>query len=324
MLKKISDLKILKGKTSQDILSALLVLLIISLAGYFLFRQTFDFALFGDDWNHFLRLRTCGGGEYKVSCWTRIINPYGGETAFMNLVYRLYGFRSRYYYLGSFLFRTIAAISAYFLAYALSRKQLAGLVASLLFMVSFGGLQTTEWVHYANVYLALAMLNFGFVALLKYYRTSINRLGSKLLPLYFLLFSVAIMISPIRSHGLFFLYPLMEMVLMFGGVAKKSKAITRMVIFIILVFVLKEVGFFGTGGPRYRVSQAKESLLYLSESTENLFKGLVFPLTTFTNMLFPPGFFDNIIFRNHLFTFSFSLKQFLYLFAPLLELVLLR
>jgi len=283
------------------------------LIGIYVFKDFFGFSLWGDDW--MLMFYTL---EHKIAGVPMKIffSEYGGQAILMEIVRSLYGFDARYYFYVSYFLRFIAALSLYLLLFNLNKNKILAFLTSVLFLVSFAGIESTNWVHNSINYLALALTAFGFIFSFEHLKT--KKLFSWKIVTAYTLFTIAFILATVRMHGLIFLYPLTELIFV---VAKKSKtryAIIRSVVLIGLFYILMKSGLFGNAGSE-TIGRFNNSFIYfINQSNENLYKALIFPFGSFFNSLFPLYVFEYVPFLNDLlFGLRFQLADVFVWFVPI-------
>src|SRR3990170_8590446 len=137
-----------------------LFLTTLFLIGLRLFKPFFEFSLWGDDWmlTYYILEHKLANNTYGI-----FFSPYGGQAIFMEIIKNIVGFEPRYYFYTSFFLRFTAGVSIYFLTLKLSGKKIIAFLGAFLFMTSFAGIESTNWVHNSINYLSLAFMNFGFI-----------------------------------------------------------------------------------------------------------------------------------------------------------------
>lgn len=268
------------------IIQVILFLSLVEIVGIFLFHNYFHFALFGDDWQYLFNLKFFT--MHHTLSFRDFISPYGGELLFMAGINKFFGLTAQAYFITSFIFRTLAAFTLGLLGYYLSRSVRVSIGSTFLFLLSFAGIETSNWVLTANTYLSFAVLAIGFIFLINYYKTSANTLKSRSLIISYVLICFAIILCPIRMHGLIFLIPIIEILLFATGVSKIQSIVVRLTVFLLTIWFMKVFGIFGLDK-----DLASHAIKY---STGNFLNPhfLLTPFAVFTNTIIPPSIFYSL------------------------------
>jgi len=302
-----------KRISSQNI-SHLLLLISIFAIGLLVFRTFFQFSLWGDDW--MLMFYTL---EHKFAGDPLGIffSAYGGQAIFMELINKTFGFEPRYYFYASFFLRFVASLSIYFLILKLSKKKIIAFLGAFLFIISFAGIESTNWVHNSVNYLSLAIMNFGFTLIFQEIgsQTFITR---KIVAAY-ILFSAAITLAVVRMHGLLILYPILEILLLFSKSTKIKYALLRSLIVISVFFLLGKLGLFGNVGILASARVNAGLFDFIHQSSENIYKVVLFPFGSFFNSLFPLYVFEkNYLAKTVLFDICFGFPELIFWTIPII------
>lgn len=173
----------------------------IPLLSFFVLRKSFNLGLYGDDWQHLYNLWR-EFFVYKTKSFLDIrsyLNPYWPNYFYLGIINHFWGFYPPAYFIASFLMRLFANISLFFLTYELTKSKLAAILATIIFLFSAAGLQTTDWVFNMNTYTGLGFLSIASVFYLKIRR--LETIRSWYYPLFILTFTLALAIVPTRMHG---------------------------------------------------------------------------------------------------------------------------
>jgi len=163
-----------------------------------------DFSL--EDWSHFETLTNKFGQNFPISKmpFSFYFTQYGTLLFSISFLHKLFGFNAFVYYFANLLFRIIASFSIYYLTAYISRKKIIGIIAGLIFGVSYPGIENTTWATLFWVFPAtIALCTF----LLFWYKFHENPNIKSLVASVFL-FWLTLFIYPVRTFGV----PLMVMI----------------------------------------------------------------------------------------------------------------
>lgn len=124
------------------------------------------------------------------------LDIYGSIFAHIIWAHQFFGFNSLAYYSLNLSLRLGSAFSLYLLVLKWSHSRLAAFTASLIFGVSFSGLESTKWVTNFSVYLAIIAMCLFLIIGYKY------QTNPKLFLKTCLFFIVAFFVLPIRTQAL--------------------------------------------------------------------------------------------------------------------------
>lgn len=208
------------------------VLIIIS--GFYSLQETFKLTIFGDDWlsiwryNYHLGIDTPPSGKYNFLSY--FLTVYGPEDISVGILHQIFGNNSFDYYLVSFTFRMIAALSVIPLMIKLTKSKFAGFIASLFFAITVIGGDATNWVFNMPSYLGLTFLNIFLYVFVSREKTSLKHgilIG--------ILFYITFVIQPIRMTGLPFIIVAFEIFWILQKYSKKR--ITQSLFLLILILL---------------------------------------------------------------------------------------
>lgn len=189
----------MEKSTSKLILFWLFIMLPIS--AVIIFRKSFNLGLYGDDWQH-LYILWKDFYVYHTKSFFDVksyLNPYFPESLYLGIIQHFWGYYPPAYFITSFLSRLFANIALYFFAYELTKSKLAAFLTTLIFLVSAGGLQTTDWVFNMNTYIGLGLLS---LAITIYMRIRLLKTFKSWYYLSFIVtFTLALAVVPTRMHG---------------------------------------------------------------------------------------------------------------------------
>ncbi|TSC88541.1 MAG: hypothetical protein G01um10147_37 [Microgenomates group bacterium Gr01-1014_7] len=234
---------------------SIISILLIVLLSLFTFFPSFNLALFGDDWLAFYRYSKILGPFAQDNSSTHLkyfLTPYGAQDILMGLLQKIYGYQSSLYYLTSYIFRIIAAVSFYPLTLYLTKSKLAAFFAILFFSITAIGIDTTNWVFNMPSYITIALFNLFLYFFLK---SREDKKPKLLLIISGLLYYLAYVITPIRMHGSLLLIFLLETFWFFQKRDKKTlkKIILRLTIIILIFLIIRYTGH--SQGPPEEISQ---------------------------------------------------------------------
>lgn len=164
-------------------------------------RKSFDLGLYGDDWQH-LYILWREFFVYKTKSFFDIrsyLNPYFPESLYLGIISHFWGYYPPAYFISSFITRVFANIALYFFSYELTKSKFAAFLASLLFLFSAAGLQTTDWVFNMNTYAGLGLLLIASTIYLR--MRKLKTFKSWYYPAFIATFTLALAIVPTRMHG---------------------------------------------------------------------------------------------------------------------------
>lgn len=190
----------MKAKGTNKII-LLWLFIILPIAGAIVFRKSFNLGLYGDDWQH-LYILWREFYVYHTKSFFDIrsyLNPYFPEYLYLGIIEHFWGYYPPAYFIASYLCRLFANIAMYFFTYELTKSKLAAFFATLIFLVSAAGLQTTDWVFNMNTYAGLGLLIIASTIYLKIRK--LRTFKSWYYLLFIITFTLALAIVPTRMHG---------------------------------------------------------------------------------------------------------------------------
>lgn len=258
---------------------ALWLFLVVPLSNYIVLKHIFYLPLWGDDFQAiYINKFEYGGFDLR-----NYFHPYGGTFLVMYPLSKLFGMESFPYYLTSFILRVMASISIYFLSLGVSRKPMAGLVASLLFSVGFVGLDSTNWTLKMNTYVGIIFLSaFVYISFQSNRTKSLRKyLGG------IVFFLMAVFFATDRMHG-FIALVLMEFCWLFRKLGKKSLKFHLSRVFLLgaSIYFLKALGCFFTDSAnieRFKNGFKIACDLYYQGN----YDFFLYPFTTLGNIILP-------------------------------------
>lgn len=271
----------------KDLRLAMIGFFIIISISLFTFLPSFNLALFGDDWLAFWRyaqhLGPKSSGQFNHL--TYFLTPYGAQDILMGFLRNVFGFESTSYYVLSFIFRAIAAISFYPLVYYLTKSKLASYFAVLFFSITTVGLDTTNWVFNMPSYVTIALFNVFLYFFLK----SREEKKIKLLILGATFYYLAYITTPIRMHGSLLFIFLLEVFWIFQN-KNLQVAKTAALRFSVILIVFLIIRFTGQSqGPPQEPME--RFIIGLTQDIQMLSQGrfdfIVYPVMMFGGMFIP-------------------------------------
>lgn len=208
------------------------ILLYIFTIAILVFLPTLNFALAGDDWLALYRFVITFKSIPDFFVLSNYNSNYDIANIIMGIIYKTVGLNPINYYSLSLFFRILASISIYLILITLTRNKLASVFGSILSLVIFAGIETTDWVFNMNTYLSIIPLNIGMYLIIKFNITS-----WKINVLIVLSFILAFIIAPSRMHGLFFSIPTLILITSVNNnFLVLSKKILTLGIFLLPIF----------------------------------------------------------------------------------------
>ncbi len=279
---------------------------VILIIGLIQFAGFFGFTPWGDDWQILYGILHDETRSYLTMIKMQLLWPYGGQSLFMYIVYKLFGMSPFGYFLGSFVLRYFAATSIYFLTrYITHGNRWAGLLAGVLFISSSSGIESTNWVDNSINYLSLALTCWGFIYLK----------GSTLWSL--LYFSLALLLAPVRMHGLLILLPL-AILLNLNSKKNLKHYGPVLLIFGTIVLLFKSLNLYGAVGSEIVSRISYGALPFLQQDPSNIYKVFIYPIGSFFNSFIPTDVvLNNAIFQSTLLKMRVGFIEGLVLLSPM-------
>lgn len=275
----------------------LLLTVILFLIGLVVFWRFFYFSLWGDDFmlSFYILEHRMAGTLPRL-----YFSLYGGQALFMDLMNHVFNFVPKYYFYASYFLRFIATVSIYATAFYISKNKLISFMAGLLFITSFAGIESTNWVHNSVNYLALTLFLSGYVFWLKSKNENYIKAFWSVVA-YFLFFSFAIAVAGVRMPGLIPSYIFIEIFSLYLKKSTFKGVLARCTILFGIFFIFTRLGFFGSV-VNFTSGQLKSGMFtYIQEDPIYIFKFISYPFGSFANSIIP----SNLLSNNHLY------KQFL-------------
>lgn len=272
------------------------VIIGIPLVSYLILKPSFNLSLFGDDWEqlYFMYLEFDVRHSFSRFDIKSYLGPYNFSYAYLGILNNFFGLNSAAYFYTSFILRALATISIYLLVNFISKEKLAGFLASILFIFSVAGLETTDWVFNMNTYLGIFLFNLSLILYLKI--RSITKLDISAIvsiALFIFLFTSSLIIVSTRLHGAVPFIILMDLglVLLFEKKIPNIYFFLRISLPVLILLLAMHIGAFGhlgSGGFTDRLKLGFDTAQALLQKGEYLF------------LFFLPGLIGHIALPDHI------------------------
>ncbi len=250
----------------------------IPLLSAFVLRKSFNLGLYGDDWQHLYNMWR-DFFVYNTKSFFDIrsyLNPYWPNYFYLGIINHFWGFYPPAYFIASYLLRVFANISLYFLTFELTKSKLASILATIFFLFSAAGLQTTDWVFNMNTYAGIGFLSIASVFYLKIRK--LNTFRSWYYIAFILTFATALVIVPTRMHGAMPFLITMDLFLTFFAERKQLKitryTVLRIVLAILVFAILSHYKSFGEGS--YTSGRLNDSIKIIQQYTQRGYNDIWF------------------------------------------------
>lgn len=279
------------------------LLLGIPIISYLLLKKTFNLALYGDDWLQLYNIWLSFDIHKSLSFFDikSYLGAYLPQYFFLGIIRHFFGYQDQAYFAASLILRIFATASIFFLVKELSKSQLASFLATIIFIFSAAGLETTDWVFNMNTYAGIFFLNLALVIYLKI--RALQTFVSWYYLAYFLLFTLALGVVPVRMHGALPFILITELFLYIFIEKKKLFSldrflIARIALSVTIMFTLIKFGSFGSEGEILPV--LKTNFFYVQDMIwKGRFDILFYFFGTIGNVVIPDKF-NTEIFYGHL------------------------
>ncbi|MBI1870784.1 MAG: hypothetical protein HYS07_06300 [Chlamydiae bacterium] len=236
----------------------------IPLFSYFVLKPTFNLSLYGDDWMQLYQMWLSFDVRRDLSFFSihSYLGPYAPQYFFLGVLRYFFGYGPTAYFVTSAVLRILATFSLYFFTWEFTRSQKASFFSTLLFMVSFAGLESTDWVFNMNTYAGIFFLNFSLVFYLKMREL---KKGLSWDHFFFLIFfTLALGIVPVRMSGAVPFIVMSDLFLLW--VREKRRAdpffLGRIIPAAAVFLLLYSLGSFGdSSGKEWMVQRLQERLI---------------------------------------------------------------
>lgn len=245
----------------------------IPLISILVFRKSFNLGLYGDDWLQLYNLWLSFDVNKQLSYFDvrSYIGAYWPQYLFLGIIKYFFGYASSAYFETSLFLRILATISLFFLGYKISKSLPVAFFASLVFIFTAAGLQTTDWVFNMNTYAGMFFFNFSMIFYL-----NIRKLKTFFSFQYIAFissFTLALASVPVRMHGAvplliateLFLFFLERKTVLKAGLTPKIDRflVFRLVLPVVILLLLIKAGSFGGSGDNTPLFEA--SFAYLKD-----------------------------------------------------------
>lgn len=306
----------------------------IPLISVLVFRKSFNLGLYGDDWLQLYNLWLSFDVHKQLSYFDvrSYIGAYWPQYLFLGIIKYFFGYSSSAYFASSLLLRILATISLFFLGFKISKSLFMAFLASLVFIFTAAGLQTTDWVFNMNTYAGMFFFNLSMIFYLN--TRKLTTFFSFQYLAFIVSFTLALASVPVRMHGAVPLIITTELFLLFLGkkaILKTERVpeaarflVFRLILPIIIILLLIKAGSFGSSGDNTPLFKA--SFTYLQDMLHKgrydllfyylgIIGNITFPdISSFSlsfNRLFP----ITLLFTSIGFLFSYAIKanKFMYI-----------
>jgi hypothetical protein len=210
----------------------LIIIGIVSVFGLFSLSGSFNLAIDGDDWLALYRYLITYNSLSSYFNPANFSTNYDIANILMGVIYSVFGFSPSPYYVISFVFRIVSALSIYIVVIHLNKNKLFALLAAITSICLYAGIETTNWVFNMNSYISIALF---VLATLFIIRIKKEFTKNNLLLLSLMLF-LSFFVSPTRLHGLIFIIPLIPFISIDSE--RKINLKRKFILFVSLVFPL--------------------------------------------------------------------------------------
>lgn len=304
------------NKSLKSVMPHVILLLTMFLVGLWVFKDFFKFSLWGDDWmlSFYILEHRIAGTIPRL-----YFSLYGGQAMLMDFMNHIFRYDPKYYFYTSFILKFIASVSIYIFTFYLAKRKLTAFFAGLLFLVSFTGIESTNWVHNSVNYLALAMFLFAMIYWLRHEKESSEKLLSKNILTSLVLFTISIILAGVRMHGLILFFTYIEIYSVFMHKSKLKNSLVRIMIVTGIFWIFSKLGFFGQVGD-FTSGMIRINLLsYIAKESTNIYRLMLFPFGSFANMILPMNFLSsNSFYQEFLVNTGFGLYEMFFFSIPIL------
>ncbi len=223
-----------------------ILLLSLTFLGILIHYPSFDLALYGDDWLFIYRYYT----HFAPFAHTNnmlpgifaYLAPYGPSIFLIGTEYQIFGQKYFFYYFLCLIFRIFASFALFLVSKKVTKSFVISLFVGILFLVGFTGIQTTDWVFFSNIYLAVGLFFVGLLFQISFFEDK----QIKNLWIHFIFSFLAILVAPVRLYPLVFTIPLTDLVLFSKeGFKNKKLILSKMAFFGLIITIFWLIGVFG-------------------------------------------------------------------------------
>lgn len=270
-----------KGLSLHEIKnSKLFKFLLLVLIGVLAHYPSFNLSLYGDDWLTIYLYFVPDGASVRFGQLPGVLTyltPYGPSIFLIGTLYTIFQTNYVFYYIVALLLRVIAAFALCVASEKITNNKLVSFLVSLLFLVGYTGLQTTDWVFYMNVYLAIGLLFISTYFQFKFFDSFnkwdfINQ---------FLFLISSIIIASVRLFPLILIIPLIEISFLVSQKGRILKiTLIKIMLFSSLILSLWLIGLFGGPGKIY-----SPDAWSIKEFLEFIIKNLLYSINSFLHLV---------------------------------------
>ncbi len=225
------------------------IFIVLILVGLIVHYPSFKLSLYGDDWLTIYLFFTHIDPAARFGPLPGILTyltPYGPSILLIGTLFKIFHTKYIWYYITALILRMGAAFCLFLTCQKITNAKFVSFLTSVLFLVGFTGLQTTDWVFYMTVYLATGFFLLGIFYKIKFFQSRQKK--NLYRSLFFEL--VAIIVASVRLYPVIFLSPLIDALFFFQiGQSKKfflKLLMVKNVIFVIAISLFWYIGVFGT------------------------------------------------------------------------------
>lgn len=229
------------------------LLLVIGLSVH---HPSFNLSLYGDDWIDVFQYRTHIEPYAHFSPLPGLLKylaPYGFTIFLIGNVFKIFGTLYAPYFVTSFLFRFLASVGFFLILQEMSGliyqkatmiTKVLSFLFTVLFLVGYTGIQTTDWAHYMNIYLATGLFLFSLTFQLKFY----SSYSLKHMFLSLVLLALCLIVGSLRLYPILVLMPITDLCfyLLNKTQVHSKRIIIKMLIFLCLGLIFWGIGLFGS------------------------------------------------------------------------------
>lgn len=284
------------------------LVLLLSFFAFLSVRISFSLAQGGDDWGiHYLiwQIFDLAGDASYFNPFTYFCT-YCPHYFFLSIISRVFGYEHFYYFLANFIARVIAGLSLFFLVKHITKESLIAALASIFFVITYLGIEATDWAFNYNYILGIGVMSFLFI------RYWIAKETGKIKNTFIagLLVAASAIIAPARMHGLIPLLLIAEVAwwVIEGRKFNLKKSFIRLSIASILYYIVLygvsdlyiylrdsfhiEIGPYyvgnGYGAKEWNTSRVWEGINFIREKISHGQSDLIIdPIATLGNYIMP-------------------------------------
>lgn len=230
------------------------IFILLFLIGFIVHFKSFQMVPYGDDWTFIYDYSAHVPKSMHVNTnypgLLSFLTPYGPAILTIGLVYKFFGNTYFIYYLIPLLLKVLIAFFLYLTLEVISfglkqNNRFTNVLAALLFLVGFTGIQAIDWSMNMNVFVAIFVFVVGLYFQSKYL---VNQYLWDLIAS-FLLEVLSILIAPTRFTPLIVILPIIDLVvLIYRGFRQGKIILLKNIVFLTLTYIFLQIGIFGEPG----------------------------------------------------------------------------